>query len=201
MNFDQANKILIDFLDNNIFLNLDVEYAIVKNDIDLLELADIKVEKSCLAGHIFDDNLVFFLTDKIKNEDELLKITKHEIFGHVLINKLSKELKDGLIKDLSKEFGKSFSPFDNEIKRINKTTSYRNISLEQKAEEIFAFVAQNIKIDLNHEFTPFEPKLDGSTKEKIENIIQNLAAGIRENKLSLQKENIIQKSQDKGMSR
>ena len=195
MNYNQANKILMDFLDDNNFLNLNIEYAIVKNDIDLLELADIKVDSSCLAGHVLDDNLVFFITDKINNKDEFLKITKHEVIGHVLINKLSKGQKDGLIKDLSKELAKTSSPFVDEIKRINKTSSYKNASLEQQAEEIFAFVAQDIQIDPNHKFIPFEPKLDGSTKEKIENIIQNIAAGIRENKLSLQKEN------DKCMSR
>lgn len=85
--------------------------------------------------------------------------------------------------------------------KLNNDWHYSKISTLQRAEELFAYIAENTIVDLNYKFTPFENKLDGNTKEKIENIIQNLAAGIRENKLTLQKDNFIQKSQDKGMSR
>lgn len=200
MKKDQVEKILYDFLDTHQFLKIGVYYDILNTPTDIENL-QLKNSNNVIGLYRHSEQNVYFFSDNIKDKTILQTAIKHEILGHVVFNHLTFQQKFDITQTILSGCQIVDSELKNKYDTINAISNYKLKSVNKKAEEIFAFVAQNIKIDLNHEFTPFEPKLDGSTKEKIENIIQNLAAGIRENKLSLQIENIIQKSQDKGMSR
>ncbi len=146
-------------------------------------------------------NTVVIIANQHTGVDSIYKTYQHETFGHFGINNLSVGQKTSLLNSIGGQINHKHCDFKEIVDFINNSNDYRNKPIKHKAEEIFAFIAQDTKVDLNHKFIPFENKLDGSTKEKIKKIIQNLAAGIRENKLSLQKDNFNEKSQDKGMSR
>lgn len=146
-------------------------------------------------------NTVVVIANQHKSINSIYKTFQHETFGHFSINNLSHVQKASLLNSINSQINNLDCDFKNIVDFVNNSEDYKDKLLKHKAEEIFAFITQDMKIDPNYKFTPFETKLDGSSKEKIENIIQNLAAGIRENKLSLQKDNFIQKSQDKGISR
>lgn len=158
-------------------------------------------DKKIKGGILYPKNIIFIVSDNHKNQNDLIQTLQHEIFGHIAINYLSPDQKNSLLKSIEYESKRDSCDFLDIATKLNNDWHYSKISTLQRAEELFAYIAENTSVNPNYKFTPFENKLDGNTKKKIENIIQNLAAGRRENKLTLQQDNFIQKSQDKGMSR
>jgi len=182
--------------DNNLFSRVNYD---VYDDINEVYPSG-KVEP--LKGfYDIETNTVVIIANQHKTLEDLQKTFQHETFGHHGINNLSPSQKKELLGSIKNEFDNTNCSFKKELDFLNSSDDYKDKLLIHKAEEIFAFIAQDIKIDHNQKFVPFEQKLDGNTKDKIENIVQNLAAGIRENKLTLQKDNFVTKSQDLGMSR
>lgn len=182
--------------DNNLFGRVNYD---VYDDINEV-YSNGKVEP--LKGfYDIETNTVVIIASQHKTLEDLQKTFQHETFGHFGINHFSPSQKKELLNSIKNEFDNPNCSFKKELDFLNSSDDYKDKLLIHKAKEIFAFIAQDIKINLDHKFTPFEQKLDGSTKDKIENIVQNLAAGIRENKLIIQKDNFVTKSQNIGVSR
>lgn len=128
-------------------------------------------------------NVVSIVANHHKDTNELNRTLQHEIFGHVAINYLRQEQKLNLLTSIEKEFKNPNSDYQDLINKVEK--SYPDASSLHKAEEIFCYIAENTVIDLQRSYRPFGTTV-GNTKQKIENIVQNLAAGIRENRLQQQ---------------
>ncbi|MDD5406972.1 MAG: hypothetical protein PHE73_08560 [Sulfurovaceae bacterium] len=211
MNTSDVERTLFNFLDQNRLLNLGLEYYIADNVDELKQEYKINIDnKDFLGGFLPNENTVILIADRIIDTSEVIAVASHEIFGHAMINFLSRNEKAKLLIKIGNEFKKPNSPIKSEIKVLQNTPGYKNISQYHQAEEIFCFVAEKVKINL---FVKYDENYK-NTVNNLGGIIQNIAAGARENKLEQQifpknvndlgveKEIVdIQKSQDKGMSR
>ncbi|MCK9550444.1 hypothetical protein [Aquamicrobium sp.] len=211
MNTSDVERTLFNFLDQNRLLNLGLEYYIAENADELKQEYKINIDnKDFLGGFLPNENTVILIADRIIDTSEVIAVASHEIFGHAMINFLSRNEKAKLLIEIGNEFKKPNSPIKNEIKVLQNTPGYKNISQYHQAEEIFCFVAEKVKINL---FVKYDENYK-NTVNNLDGIIQNIAAGVRGNKLEQQifpknvndlgveKEIVdIQKSQDKGLSR
>jgi len=210
MNTSDVERTLFNFLDQNRLLNLGLEYYIAENADELKQEYKINIDnKDFLGGFLPNENTVILIADRIIDTSEVIAVASHEIFGHAMINFLSRN-EAKLLIEIGNEFKKPNSPIKNEIKVLQNTPGYKNISQYHQAEEIFCFVAEKVKINL---FVKYDENYK-NTVNNLDGIIQNIAAGVRGNKLEQQifpknvndlgveKEIVdIQKSQDKGLSR
>jgi len=180
LSYDQAENMLFDFLEKHLLLHCGLEYEIV-NSLKEIYGEDLPKDLETVKGYFLPTkNTVYLVVDQHKNKDDFSQTMQHEIFGHVAINYLSSNQKVELLNSIEKEFKNPNSELREIIDKVQK--QYPEVSSKHHAEEVFAYTAESTVINLENSFKPFS-LVRGNTKEKIESVVQNLTAGIREGTL------------------
>jgi len=177
LNYEKAENIFLSFVEKHSLFKCGLEYEIIDSLKEIYgEDLPERLEKT--QGYFMPtENTVYLIAGQHKDRDAFLQTLQHEIFGHVAINYLWHNQKIELLNSIEKEFKNPNSELRETIDMVQK--AYPDVSSKHQAEEVFAYVAENTSIDLEKKFKPFS-LVRGNTKDKIENIVQNLAAGIRE---------------------
>lgn len=181
INLEQTHAEFYHFIDKHKLVNLGIEYDVIEKW-EELNTSKENLKKLEEAKGLYlpaKKNLLIF---SMNNRDvyDLRETLQHEIFGHVAINYLSSNQKVELLNSIEKEFKNPNSELREIIDKVQK--QYPEVSSKHHAEEVFAYTAESTVINLEKTFKPFS-LVRGNTKEKIESVVQNLAAGIREGTL------------------
>jgi len=136
-------KVLTASFQNKYSSTKELDFLVVKKPEDVYNNAQVKEQGISQAKGAYHPSkqLIVLFSDNAKNTSDFMETIKHEVFGHHALNTLTSVQKPKLLESIEK------SQNEKSLKKVwdDVDKTYPNLSKSEKAEEVFAFIAQKTK--------------------------------------------------------